>query len=129
MFQGIKNVANSLSSMNKMRQQQARMQKMLQEVEVVGYSKNKKVEITVNGEHKIIKMFVDPTLIKFVVDNFYAGEQISDEQLEKGQKFLNTSIKEAFEDAVPKVQEGLMKKMQESGNLGEMMSMLGGMGA
>lgn len=132
MLQGLKNAGNLVSNANKARQQQAKLQKILQEIKVTGTSKNGKVTVVITGEQKIIDIKIDPTLIKFVNDNFLVGfENDPDKKADadaRGQKFLATPIMEAVEDAISKVQGETMKKLQETGSLGDLMSMMQSLG-
>jgi DNA-binding protein YbaB len=118
MFQGIKNAANTLSNANKMKAQQAKMQAILDSVRVTGTSKNGKVKATVSGSQVILALDIDPALITFVQENFIA--------LGKEDTLLSKSVIEAVADATTKVQPEVIKKMQESGSLGDLMSMLQG---
>jgi DNA-binding protein YbaB len=128
MLQGLKNTGNLISNANKVRQQQQKLQKILQEIRVTGKSKNGKVIVVITGEQKIIDIQIDPSLIKFVYENFLNlqsddQEKIDDSQ-NKGQKFLANPIMEAVEDAISKVQGEVVKKIQETGSIGDLMSML-----
>jgi DNA-binding protein YbaB len=118
MFQGIKNTANMLSNANKMKAQQAKMQAILDSVVVTGSSKNSKVTARVSGSQKILDLKIEPALITFVQENFIAEG--------KEDTLLAKSIMEAIDDAITKVQPEVIKKMQESGSLGDLMSMLQG---
>jgi DNA-binding protein YbaB len=125
MFQGIKNGANTLSQMNQAKQTQDKLQKMLQGIQVSGVSKNGKVTVTVTGEQKIIDVKIDPSLIKFVYENFMNGDDMN--AISKGQKIISDNIMEASNDAIGKVQVEMVKKMQENGGIGELMNMFKGM--
>ncbi len=132
MLQGLKNTAGNIANLQKMRQQQAKLQKLLQTIIVTGTSKNGKVVATITGEQKIIDIKIDPSLVKFVNDNFFNNINDLNENnqtVSKGQKFLADPIKEAIEDAMSKVQGEIVKKMQESGNISDFMSILQGMGS
>jgi DNA-binding protein YbaB len=128
MLQGIKNAGSLVSNANKVRQQQAKLQKILQDIRVTGTSKNGKVTVVITGEQKIIDIKIDPSIIKFVYENFFTinlddAEKSADNQ-NRGQKFLSSPIIEAVDDAISKVQGEVVKKIQETGSLGDLMSML-----
>jgi DNA-binding protein YbaB len=116
MFQGIKKTANAVGNFQKMKAQQDKMTKLLNSVRVTGNSKNSKVNVTLTGDQKIVDIKIDPSLIEFVYEN-YISQQKEDALLAK-------SIMEAVEDAMTKVQPEVVKKMQESGSLGDLMGML-----
>ncbi len=116
MFNGIKNAANTISNVNKVRQQQAKLQKLLSEISVSGVSKNGKVTAIITGEQKIKEIKIEPELITFVQENFVAQD--------KEDTLLAKSIIEAVEDAISKVQGEVVKKMQETDSLGDLMGML-----
>jgi len=129
MLNGLRNIGQAAGNLGKMRQ----LQKMLKEVIVEGRSKNGKVIVKINGEQKIIDIYIDPELVNFVSANFYQPETDDEEQIQrsyqKGQKFFSSPIIEAVEDAMKKVQAAIVQKVQESGSMGELMGMLqGGMG-
>lgn len=102
------------------RAQQKKYQDMLDGVTVQGASKNGRVQVTVSGTQKLKTLTIDPELITFIYENY----------ISKGQEetMLSKAIMEAMDDAMAKVQMAVVKKMQESGNMDEIMSMLGGMG-
>jgi DNA-binding protein YbaB len=102
------------------RSQQKKYQDMLEGVSVSGQSKNSKVKVVVSGTQKLKSLFIDPELITFVYEN-YTAKGLEDTMLSK-------NIMEAIDDAMAKVQMEVVKKMQESGNMEEIMQMLGGMG-
>jgi DNA-binding protein YbaB len=127
MLQGLKNIGQAAAGANKLRQQQAKLQKLLAEIEVEGKSKNGKVTIWMNGKQEVVRMFIDPSLIDFVQENFFKVEVDTDRKedfVNKGQKFLSSPIIEAITDATSKVQNAIVKKMQENGGIGDLMSML-----
>lgn len=128
MLQGIKNAGNLISNANKVRQQQAKLQKILQEIRVTGTSKNGKVTVVITGEQKIIDIQIDPSLIKFVYENFLNLQTTDQDKIadsnNRGQKFLSSPIMEAVADAIAKVQGEVVKKIQETGSVGDLMSML-----
>jgi len=128
MLQGLKNAGSLISNANKVRQQQAKLQKILQEIRVTGTSKNGKVTVIITGEQKIIDIQIDPSLIKFVYENFLNlqtddQDKIADSN-NRGQKFLSAPIMEAVADGISKVQGEVVKKIQETGSVGDLMSML-----
>jgi DNA-binding protein YbaB len=116
MFNGIKNAASAVQNVSKLKAQQAKLQKLLSEITVQGNSKNGKVTVTITGEQKITNIEIEPELITFVQENFIA--------LGKEDNILSKSIMEAVEDAISKVQGEVVKKMQESNSLGDLMGML-----
>ncbi len=116
MLNNLKNAGNLMNNANQVRQQQARLQKLLSEIRVTGTSKNGRVTVTITGEQKIIDINIDPALIKFVYENFISAS--------KPDTMLAKSIIEAVDDAISKVQGEVVKKMQETGSLGDLMSML-----
>ena len=85
-------------------------------VRVAGISKNGKVSVVLTGDQKLAEIRIDPTLITFVYENFTSQG--------KEDTLLAKSIMEAVEDATSKVQAEVVKKMQETGSLGDLMSML-----
>ena len=92
MFQGIKNAGSLISNANKVRQQQAKLQKILQEIRVTGTSKNGKVTVIITGEQKIVDIQIDPSIIKFIYENFFTPQNDLEKEQEnnqKGQKFLS----------------------------------------
>ena len=125
MFDGIKNTANMLGQANKMKQQQAKLQTMLQGIRVSGISKNGKVTVTVTGEQKIVDVKIDPTLIKFVYENFINSDDADTQN--RGQAMITTNIMEASNDAISKVQVEMVKKMQEGNGMNDLMDMFKGM--
>jgi DNA-binding protein YbaB len=120
MFNGIKKTAGALAQANKLRSQQQAMTKMLNSVRVTGASKNSKVSVTITGDQKVVDIAIDPSLITFVHENFTSQG--------KEDTMLSKAIMEAIEDANTKVQQAVVKKMQEEGNLSELMSMMQGLG-
>jgi nucleoid-associated protein EbfC len=125
MFDGIKNTANMLGQANKMKQQQAKLQTMLQGIRVSGISKNGKVTVTVTGEQKIVDVKIDPSLIKFVYENFMNSDDVDTQN--RGQAMITTNIMEASNDAISKVQVEMVKKMQEGNGMNDLMDMFKGM--
>jgi DNA-binding protein YbaB len=117
MFSNIKKTASVVSNANKVKQQRDKLSKLLSSIRVTGQSKNKKVTVTLTGEQNIVDIFIDPSLINFVYENFTSQD--------KEDTMLNKSIMEAIADGLSKVQEAVVKKMQEdSSNIGDLMSML-----
>ncbi len=125
MFDGIKNTANMLGQANKMKQQQAKLQTMLQGIRVSGISKNGKATVTVTGEQKIVDVKIDPSLIKFVYENFIMSDDADTQN--RGQAMITTNIMEASNDAISKVQVEMVKKMQEGNGMNDLMDMFKGM--
>lgn len=117
MFQNIKKTAGLVSNANKIKQQRDKLSKLLSSIKVTGQSKNKKVTVTLTGEQNIVDIKIDPSLINFVYENFTSKD--------KEDTMLNKSIMEAIADGLGKVQQAVVKKMQEdSNNIGDLMSML-----
>jgi DNA-binding YbaB/EbfC family protein len=116
MLQGLKNTASLIGNANKIKQQQDKLQKLLSSIRVTGTSKNGKVTVVISGEQKILEITIDPSLIAFVYENFTS--------VGKEDSMLANSIIEAVDDAISKVQGEVVKKMQETGSLGDLMSML-----
>lgn len=116
MFQGVKNAAKMVSAANKAKQQQEKLQKLLGSIKVTGQSKNSKVTVTITGEQKIVDIKIDPALISFVYENFTSQG--------KEDVMMSKAIIEAVDDAISKVQGEVVKKVQESGSLGDLMGML-----
>ena len=114
-----------LGQANKMKQQQAKLQTMLQGIRVSGISKNGKVTVTVTGEQKIVDVKIDPTLIKFVYENFINSDDADTQN--RGQAMITTNIMEASNDAISKVQVEMVKKMQEGNGMNDLMDMFKGM--
>jgi DNA-binding protein YbaB len=127
MLQGLKNTGSMLANASKVKQQQAKLQKILQEIRVTGSSKNGKVTVVITGEQKIIDINIDPSIIRFVSENFLTPSNDPSKDQDnsvRGQKFLSSPIIEAVDDAIGKVQGEVVKKIQETGSLGDLMSML-----
>ncbi len=116
MLGNLKDTANLVSNVNKVRQQQAKLQSLLASIRVTGQSKNSKVTVVITGEQKIVEIKIDPALINFVYENFTSQGQED--------KMLSKSIMEAVEDAISQVQNEVVKKMQETGSMEDLMSML-----
>jgi DNA-binding protein YbaB len=117
MLNGIKNTLGTAQKAIQAKQQQERLEKLMATVVATGYSKNNKVSVTVNGKQNIVGMKIDYNLINFVYENTTSKSQ-EDVMIAK-------SVIEAYEDAQKKIQPELMKKLQESGNLNDLMGMLG----
>jgi DNA-binding protein YbaB len=116
MLGGIKKTANLISQAQKAKAQQDKLSKLLSGIQVSGISKNGKVTVTITGEQKIVDIKIDPTLITFVYENYTS--------LDKEDTVLAKSIIEATEDAIGKVQGEVVKKMQETGSIDDLMGML-----
>jgi DNA-binding protein YbaB len=116
----LKDTANALGNLNKMKAQQDKLQKILASVQVTGISKNGKVSVTVTGDQKIVQnsLKIDPSIITFVYENYTSQD--------KEDQLLGKSVTEAIEDAMNKVQPEVVKKMQETGSIGDLMGMLSG---
>jgi DNA-binding protein YbaB len=108
--------ANNMGKMAEAMAKRDKLTKMLASIKVTGVSKNGKVTATITGDQKIDAINIDPSLIKFVYENFVANG--------KPDTMMSRSIMEAIEDAMSKVQQEVMVKMQESNSLGDLMSML-----
>jgi DNA-binding protein YbaB len=117
MFNNIKKTAGLVSNAHKIKQQRDKLSKLLSSIRVTGTSKNGKVTATLTGEQTIVDINIDPSLINFVYENFTSKD--------KEDTMLKKSIMEAISDGLSKVQEAVVKKMQEdSSSMGDLMSML-----
>jgi len=117
MFQNIKKTAGIVSNANKVKQQRDKLSKLLSSIRVTGTSKNKKVTVTLTGEQVPVDIQIDPSLINFVYENFTSQG--------KDDTMLNKSVLEAISDGLSKIQEAVVKKMQEdAGSIDDLMSML-----
>lgn len=117
MFNNIKKTAGIVSNANKVKQQRDKLSKLLSTIRVTGQSKNKKVTVSITGEQTIVDIVIDPSLINFVYENFTSQD--------KPDTMLNKSIMEAITDGLGKVQEAVVKKMQEdASSMSDLMSML-----
>lgn len=130
MLQNIQNAGGAAASALKLKAQQDKLQKLLNEIIVTGNSKNGKVVVKVRGDQTILDIVIDPSLVVFVYENFFklAKDETdptrSSDLNARGQKFMASSIIEAVQDAISKVQGEVVKKMQESGAMGDLMGML-----
>lgn len=130
MLQNIQNAGNAVAGAAKLKAQQEKLQKLLNEIIVTGTSKNGKVVVKVRGDQTILDIIIDPSLVVFVYENFFklAKDETdptrSADLNSRGQKFMASSIIEAVQDAISKVQGEVVKKMQESGAMGDLMGML-----
>jgi DNA-binding protein YbaB len=128
MLQGLKNFGQAATNAAKLKSQQAKMQKMLAEIEEMGTDDQEHVKVWMNGNQEIVRMEVSPKLISFVNDNFFSvdtKDQAEKEELnEKGQKFFSAPFMKAIKNATEKVQKAIVKKMTENGGIGDLMSML-----
>ena len=104
-----------LKAANDMRNKQAKYQKMLEEVKVMGTSKNGKVTVVVSGTQKVVSINIDPELIKFVYENLLTQG--------KEDTMMSKAILESIDDALSKLQVEIVKKVQESGNMDDLMDM------
>lgn len=116
MLNNLKKTAGLVSSANKAKAQQEKLQKLLMSIRVTGASKNKKISVTITGEQKIVEILIDPALIAFVYENFTSQS--------KEDTMLAKSIIEAVDDAIGKVQGEVVKKMTATGSIDDLMSML-----
>lgn len=117
MFNNIKKTAGLVSNANKIKQQRDKLSKLLSSIRVTGASKNGKVTVTLTGEQTIVDINIDPSLVNFVYENFTSKD--------KEDTMLKKSIMEAISDGLSKVQEAVVKKMQEdASSMGDLMSML-----
>lgn len=127
-MQGVQNAANTVANANKLRQQQANLQKILQSIRVTGTSKNSRVTVVMDGNQKLLDIKFDPTLLVFAYENFFGVEFEDDEEKEKeegkGQNFLSKPVIEAVDDAITKVQAKIVEEIQRTGSMGDLMSML-----
>ena len=128
MLQGVQNAGNTIANANKLRQQQANLQKILQSIRVTGTNKNGTVTVIMDGNQKIIEIKFDPKLLVFAYENFFGVEFEDNEEKEKeenkGQNFLSKPIIEAVDDAITKVQAKIVEEIQRTGSMGDLMSML-----
>ena len=118
MLKGIQNTLGNAGKLLQMKQQQEKMDKMMSSITATGYSKNNKVSVTINGKQNIIAIKIDKALINFVHETTTSKEQ--------DDTMISKSVIEAFEDAQKKIQPEMIKKMQESGDMSDLMSMIGG---
>lgn len=118
MLSGIKNTIGNVGKMAQAKQQQDKLDKIMSSVSATGYSKNKKVAVTVNGKQNIVNIVVDPTLINYIYENT-TSKNLEDQLLSK-------CIMEAYEDAQKKIQPEMIKKLQESGGLSDLMNIISG---
>jgi DNA-binding protein YbaB len=119
MLKGIQNAVGGASKMLQMKQQQEKMEKLMASISATGYSKNNKVSVTINGKQSIVSINIDKALINYVHETTTSKD--NDDSL------IAKCVMEAFEDAQKKIQPAMVKKMQESGDMSDIMSMLGGM--
>jgi DNA-binding protein YbaB len=106
----------TIKAANDMRVKQQKFQKLLEEVQVTGQSKNGKVVVKVSGNQKLLSVNIDKDLINFVHENFTS--------LGNEDTMISKAVMEGVDDAMQKVQMAIVTKMQESGNMGELMEML-----
>lgn len=106
--------------------QQQKLQKLLQEIRVTGESKNSKVVAIITGDQTIVDIVIDPLLIKLIYENLLNDQDEDDleRQQEVVQSLISRPIIEAVDDAINKVQSEVVRKMQETGSLADLMSML-----
>lgn len=116
MLDKIKNAGSMIQNANKLKQQQDKLQKMLSTIRVNGQSKNQKVTVVITGDQKIVNIKIDPELVNFVYENFTSQN--------KEDTMMSKSIIEAVDDGMSKVQGEVVKKMQETGSMGDLMAML-----
>lgn len=116
MLKNVKNAAGMINNAQKIKSQQDKLQKLLSSIRVTGQSKNGKVTVTITGDQKIVEINIDPALVKFVYENFIVND--------KQDTMMSKSIIEAVENAMEQVQGEVVKKMQETDSLGDLMSML-----
>lgn len=115
--------ANNLNdSASQIRQQQQKLQNLLAEIEVTGKSKNQKVTVIITGEQKIVDIIIDPSLVELAYEVIQKLEH--DKQQKALNKILSKPIIEGVDDAITKVQSEVVKSIQETGSLGDLMSML-----
>lgn len=130
MLQNLQNAGSAAANALKLKAQQDKLQKLLNEIVVTGTSKNGKVTVKVRGDQTILDIAIDPNLVIFVYENFFKLAKDETDSVRsadlnsRGQKFMASSIIEAVQDAISKVQGEVVKKMQESGAMGDLMGML-----
>ena len=112
------NVASGASNMIKMKQQQDKMEAMMKSVSVKGVSKNGKVSVVLNGKQEIIDIKIANEVIEYSYNNSFLKntEDVT----------IPRFVIEAYQDAAKKVQTEMVKKLQESGGMGDLMDMLKG---
>ena len=119
MLKAITDNLGNAGKMLQMKQQKDKMDKLMSSVSTTGYSSNKKVMVRINGKMDIIGFTIDPTLITFVYENSVLKE--------REDTIIQKSVIEAYKEAQDKIQPELMKKMQESGDINDIMDMMKGM--
>ena len=130
MLQNLQNAGSAAANALKLKAQQDKLQKLLNEIVVTGTSKNGKVTVKVRGDQTILDIVIDPNLVIFVYENFFklakdeTDSTRSADLNSRGQKFMASTNIEAVQDAISKVQGEVVKKMQESGAMGDLMGML-----
>ena len=130
MLQNLQNAGSAAANALKLKAQQDKLQKLLNEIVVTGTSKNGKVTVKVRGDQTILDIVIDPNLVIFVYENFFklakdeTDSTRSADLNSRGQKFMASSIIEAVQDAISIVHGVVVKKMQESGAMGDLMGML-----
>jgi DNA-binding protein YbaB len=119
-----------LSQAVRLKAQHQKLQRLLQEIRVTGESKNSKVVAIITGEQKIVDIMIDPLLIKLIYESLLNDEDEDDleRQQEAVQNLISRPIIEAVDDAIGKVQSEVVRKIQETGSLVDLMSMLQAVG-
>jgi DNA-binding protein YbaB len=126
MLDGIKNAVGSAGNMAKAAQAQQRIKKLLEGIKVVGSTKNGSINVTVNGEQKMIDIQISADLINAIAQDFTLSTD--PDKVAKGQQILQDGIIEAANNAMSNVQERMVKEMTQSGELSDIMSILQGGG-
>jgi DNA-binding protein YbaB len=126
MLDGIKNAMGSAGNMAKAAQAQQRIKKLLEGIKVVGSTKNGSINVTVNGEQKMIDIQISAELINAIAQDFTLSTD--PDKVAKGQQILQDGIIEAANNAMSNVQERMVKEMTQSGELSDIMSILQGGG-
>jgi DNA-binding protein YbaB len=126
MLDGIKNAMGSAGNMAKAAQAQQRIKKLLEGIKVVGSTKNGSINVTVNGEQKMIDIQISADLINAIAQDFTLSTD--PDKVAKGQQILQDGIIEAANNAMSNVQERMVKEMTQSGELSDIMSILQGGG-
>jgi DNA-binding protein YbaB len=96
-----------LKQFKEMRDQGKQMKEMMDAIVVVGSGARNKIMVTLNGSHEVL------------------GVQIEEGM---GKSDMESGVKDAFTDANKKLQQELMKKMQEMGGIGGLADMMKGLG-
>ena len=86
---------DKLKNMNNLRKQASQMKKSLEEEKITVETYNGRVKLTINGNQDIEELFIDEDVLK-----------------PENKNMLEQEIKRAFKDAMKKLQNIMVKKMQ-----------------